>query len=95
MIIKILSALLLLSLSHWFIGYIVDAAHQSSAQFSHLNFSRAVKPYAQVVQTKRKVQFAILHYSDLESGEISDGIPVPLEINVSNGVVINAMKDQV
>jgi hypothetical protein len=52
-------------------------------------------PYAQIVQTKRKVQFAILHYSDLESGEVSDGIPVPFEINMGNGVVTNVMKDQI
>jgi hypothetical protein len=52
-----------------------------------------MEPYVQVVQTKRKVQFAILHYSDLESGEISDGIPVPFELNVGNGVMTNTMKD--
>ena len=52
-------------------------------------------PYAQIVQTKCKVQFVILHYGNLESGEVSDGIPVLFEINVSNGVVTNIMKDQV
>jgi hypothetical protein len=52
-------------------------------------------PYAQIVQTKCKVQFVVLHYSNLESGEVSDGIPVPFEFNVSNGVVINAMEDQI
>jgi len=52
-------------------------------------------PYAQIVQTKCKVHLIILHYSNLESGEASDGIPIPFEINVSNGVVINAMKGQV
>lgn len=54
-----------------------------------------MNPYAQIVQTKCKVHFVILHYSNLESGEVSDGIPVPFEINVGNGVVTNAMKDQI
>lgn len=57
------------------------------------DFQSCYETYAQVVQTKRKVQFAILHYSDLESGEVSDGIPLPFEINVGNGVVTNTMKD--
>jgi len=54
-----------------------------------------MKPHTQVVQTKRKVQFVILHYSDLDSGEVFDCESVPFEINVGNGVVTNAMKDLV
>ena len=102
MIIKMLSALLLLSSSYWFICRMIDAAQehlldalQSSAQFSHLTSSRAMKPHTQVVQTKCKVQFSILHYSDLDSGEVFDCESVPLEINVGNGVVASTMKDLV
>ncbi|KAH8627325.1 hypothetical protein IG631_17093 [Alternaria alternata] len=68
---------------------------QQPLLLSFLTASRIMDPYAQIVQTKRKVQFAILHYSDLESGEVSDGIPVPFEINMGNGVVTNVMKDQI
>ena len=50
-------------------------------------------PDAKVVQTERKVQFAVLHYSDLDSGEVMDGESVLFEINVGNGVVAYAMED--
>lgn len=68
---------------------------QQPLLLSYLTASRVVDPYTQIVQTKCKVQVVVLHYSNLESGEVSDGIPVPFEINVGNGVVINAMEDQI
>lgn len=51
-------------------------------------------PDAQVVQTERIVQFAVLHYSDLDSGEVLEPDPVLFIFKVGNDVVANAMEDQ-
>ena len=71
----------------------VISNQQQQLLFRNLTISHAVDPDAQVVQTERKVQLAVLHYSDLDSGEVFDGISVLFIINVDSGVVANAVED--
>lgn len=52
-------------------------------------------PNPQVIQTECEVQFVFLHYGDLESCEVFDGISILFEVNVSIGVVSNAVEDLV
>jgi hypothetical protein len=73
---------------------VISNQRQQLFLFRNLTAGHVVDPDTQVVQTECIIQFAVLYYSDLDSGEVFEDESVLFKLNVGNGVVTNAVEDQ-